>query len=519
LDRYELVRPVARGGMGIVWEARTRRTHGFEKKFALKTLLPNLAQESAFRAMFLDEMRIASSISHPNVCEVIDFGEVEGTLFLALEWIEGVSLQSLLQLMRKLKVTTPPALAARIAWEVAGGLHAAHELRGPDGASLQVVHRDVTPHNIIVRADGVAKLVDFGIAKAKNRLADETTAGTAKGKLRFMAPEQLRGGDLDRRTDVRALCAVLYALLTGKNPYGNFGDADTLLAIMRGEPIGPPVAGLRPSLQAAMDRALAADREARFASTQEFAAALSHAYPELHQNAAQGEIVRFVRYLNDLDAGKTHGAFQSALGESAKPDARQGNPGGPHTPGPARDLVGLPVFSAPVMESDLTAPDRMLHMEVPKTPAPPPPLGPSAPLAHPDPQGAALRMNRTVPMGMVRAVPLPTTNSAPATPGHVPAFPSAHAQPSAHASGGFPAQSAAAAGHHASWPGSPTGSGPNMMSTGTPSSSGQDLQSRSAQRPTVLVRGTKRSLWPLLLVGAPVLGAALAGLWIWLRNR
>jgi eukaryotic-like serine/threonine-protein kinase len=191
IDRYELMRQVARGGMGSVWEARLRRAHGFEKRFAVKTLLPHLAEEPSFRAMFLDEMRIASNIFHPNVCEVHDFGEAHGTLFLALEWIEGISVQTLLKNLKHLGRVTPDIVAVRIVSDVAAGLHAAHELRDPEGALLQVVHRDVTPHNIILRPDGIAKLLDFGIAKARNRLADETTAGTAKGKLRFMAPEQL----------------------------------------------------------------------------------------------------------------------------------------------------------------------------------------------------------------------------------------------------------------------------------------------------------------------------------------
>ncbi len=290
VDRYELLRSVARGGMGIVWEARLRRTHGFEKRFALKTLLPHLAEEGSFRAMFLDEMRIASQIVHPNVCEVHDFGEAEGTLFLALEWIDGLTLQSWLAALRKTRQRTPTLVALRIAADIAMGLHAAHELRGPDGSSLQVVHRDVTPHNIIVRADGVSKLVDFGIAKARNRISDETTAGTAKGKLRFMAPEQLRTGEADRRTDVRALGAVLYALLTGRLPYAELADADTLMSILRGEPIGPPIEGERPELRELLDCALAADKTQRFETAEAFARAIEGLYPEIRQAAVQQEV-------------------------------------------------------------------------------------------------------------------------------------------------------------------------------------------------------------------------------------
>ncbi len=320
VDRYELLRSVARGGMGIVWEARLRRTHGFEKRFALKTLLPHLAEEGSFRAMFLDEMRIASQIVHPNVCEVHDFGEADGTLFLALEWIDGLTLQSWLGALRKTKQRTPTLVALRIAADIAMGLHAAHELRGPDGSSLQVVHRDVTPHNIIVRADGVSKLVDFGIAKARNRISDETTAGTAKGKLRFMAPEQLRTGEADRRTDVRALAAVLYAMLTGRLPYAELADADTLISILRGDPIGPPVEGERPELRELLDCALAADKTHRFETSEAFARAIEGLYPEIRQAAVQQEVAALAARLRLPEESGSKPALPS-LKDSTETDA------------------------------------------------------------------------------------------------------------------------------------------------------------------------------------------------------
>lgn len=297
VDRYELVREVARGGMGQVWEARLRRSHGFEKRFALKTLLPHLASQESFRAMFLDEMRIASGISHPNVCEVLDFGETGDILFLALEWLDGLSLQKWLTLARRLGITTPTVLALRIAADIAHGLHAAHELRAPDGSLLNVVHRDVTPHNLIIRNDGMSKLVDFGIAKARNRIAEETAVGTAKGKLRYMAPEQVRGAPSDRRADVRALGAVLYAMLSGRLPYDGVGDPDMLMLLLRGDPIGPPIAGLRPAVQELLNCALAPNQEDRFGTAKALAQAIEGLHPEVRAPEVQGQIAAFMQYL------------------------------------------------------------------------------------------------------------------------------------------------------------------------------------------------------------------------------
>jgi serine/threonine protein kinase len=297
VDRYELVREVARGGMGQVWEARLRRSHGFEKKFALKTLLPHLASQEAFRSMFLDEMRIASSISHPHVCEVLDFGETGEILFLALEWLEGFSLQKWLLSARRLGVRTPPVLALRMAADIAGGLHAAHELRSADGALLNVMHRDVTPHNLIVRTDGVCKLVDFGIAKARNRLSEDTAVGTAKGKLRYMAPEQVRAAPSDRRADVRALGAVLYALLSNRLPYQELGDADMLMHLLRGEPVGPPIEGLSGSLQGLIECATATNASDRFSTAMAFGQAIEGLHPEIRAVQVQGQIAEYMKFL------------------------------------------------------------------------------------------------------------------------------------------------------------------------------------------------------------------------------
>jgi eukaryotic-like serine/threonine-protein kinase len=368
IDRYELVREVARGGMGQVWEARLKRTHGFEKKFALKTLLPHLASQEAFRSMFLDEMRIASSISHPHVCEVLDFGETGDILFLALEWLEGLSLQKWLLSARKLGVVTPPVLALRMAADIAGGLHAAHELRSADGTLLNVMHRDVTPHNLIVRADGVCKLVDFGIAKARNRLSEDTAVGTAKGKLRYMAPEQVRAAPSDRRADVRALGAVLYALLSNRLPYQELGDADMLMHLLRGERIGPPVEAISSSLQALVDCATATSPDDRFATARAFGQAIEGLHPEIRAPEVQGQIADFMKFLQ---------------GEGPYPQALAGVPRGGGRSGNLPNL-GEPELDAPtevaVRPSSHSQPLNLARtMQMQQAPTPPPAQAPQAP--------------------------------------------------------------------------------------------------------------------------------------------
>ncbi len=505
VDRYELLRSVARGGMGIVWEARLRRTHGFEKRFALKTLLPHLAEEGSFRAMFLDEMRIASQIVHPNVCEVHDFGEADGTLFLALEWIDGLTLQSWLGALRKTKQRTPTLVALRIAADIAMGLHAAHELRGPDGSSLQVVHRDVTPHNIIVRSDGVSKLVDFGIAKARNRISDETTAGTAKGKLRFMAPEQLRTGDADRRTDVRALAAVLYAMLTGRLPYAEMADADTLISILRGDPIGPPVQGERPELRELLDCALAADKNQRFESAEAFARAIEGLYPEIRQAAVQQEVAALAARLRAPEESGSKPALP-AVHDSTETDA----------------VVPGPMSGPPTARPADPSPSRALNRTIPmQQTAPAGPFAvPSTP-ASPVAPGPAAHLNRTLAI----AGP-PPQHAAPFAP------PPGHA---GHGSGGRIPASPSQPGFPVSGDGRPTTVPPNSrvrpmtapMPASVPHPTFPSPRASQATDPRITFAAASpvpaaRARWPIALLVAVVVCVVAAAAWFavqFIRHR
>ena len=237
--RYELLYPFAEGGMATVWIARVQGKHGFEKLVAVKTILPHLAGDQGFRTMFLDEASIASRIRHPNVADIDDLGEESGTLYMVLEWITGDSWSRLYQAIVKSGQTFPLYALLRIAADACAGLHAAHELRSEDGSLLNVVHRDVSPQNILVATSGVTKVIDFGIAKALDRMSEETRTGTLKGKLAYAAPEQVKGKGLDRRADIWAMGTILYQYLSGNLPYEGKNDLATLKALTSGRRPAP----------------------------------------------------------------------------------------------------------------------------------------------------------------------------------------------------------------------------------------------------------------------------------------
>jgi serine/threonine-protein kinase len=278
--RYELLRPVAQGGMAVVWLARVQGGLGFEKLHAVKTILPHLARDPAFRAMFLDEASIASRIRHANVASLDDLGEEEGTLFMVLEWLHGDSLARLLDTARKSDTRIPMNVILRILADAAAGLHAAHDLRGDDGNLLGVVHRDVSPQNIFVTTSGVTKVIDFGIAKARERLSEQTRAGLVKGKAEYSAPEQVRGRGVDRRADVWALGTMLYHYLAGRFPYEGRDDVATLRALASGKPPPPLPDNIPPQVALVAMTALNPSRPERYQTAADMQRALESCMTE-----------------------------------------------------------------------------------------------------------------------------------------------------------------------------------------------------------------------------------------------
>jgi serine/threonine protein kinase len=213
--KYLLVERLAQGGMAEVFRAVFSGAAGFEKQVALKRILPIFDGAQDFVSMFVDEARIASSLTHVNVVQVFDFGEHDGSYYLAMELIDGVDLGRLREAAARRGLRLPVAVAAFIVAEAARGLAYAHDKRGPDGAPLGIVHRDVSPHNVLVSYAGEVKIADFGIAKATGKL-HKTESGSVMGKIRYMSPEQISGEPLDGRSDLFALAVILWELLAGE---------------------------------------------------------------------------------------------------------------------------------------------------------------------------------------------------------------------------------------------------------------------------------------------------------------
>jgi len=293
VGRYKLLVPIGAGGMAQVWAARPE-TAGLARTVAIKLVLPDYASDSEYERMFVDEAMVASAIRHPNVCETLELGRDGDVLFMVLEWIAGESLSGLLQQSGTLQ-PMPDPIAARIVAEGCAGLHAAHEALGADGEPLGIVHRDVSPPNILISTTGHVKVSDFGIAKARYQLHSKTRTGEIKGKFAYIPPEQILGRGVDRRADVYAMGCVLYIATLGLRPFG--GGASALGKIVQGKYLRPTE--IRPSyppgLEAIVLRALASDPAQRFQTADELRVALEGwlmAESEIVMESDVAEIVR-----------------------------------------------------------------------------------------------------------------------------------------------------------------------------------------------------------------------------------
>ena len=327
LDRYELLCPLADGGMAQVWVARLRGKHGFQKLVAIKTILPKFASDPQFQNMFLDEARIASGIQHANVAQIFDLGDEQGVLYIAMEWVEGEALTKLHRAAAKNGVTFPIGVLLRIVADTCGGLHAAHELRGKDGATLGVVHRDVSPHNILVDTQGVVKLIDFGIAKARDRSVGETGTGTLKGKVHYMAPEQALGNPVDRRADIWGIGAVLYHYLAGRPPFDGANQLATLHQLTQGVPPAPLPSTVPDVVAAIVMRALHHDPTKRFETALELQASMEAAMLSSGLVASTADVATFAqRHLAERAALRKAG-IDAALAAAAEREQAHG-PGG-----------------------------------------------------------------------------------------------------------------------------------------------------------------------------------------------
>lgn len=273
LGRYELLVRIGKGGMASVYLARVRGEAGFARLYAIKVLHPHLASDRQLVDMLLDEARIASRLHHPNVVSTVDVGSSEGRTYLVMDYVEGPALD---RLLRRTPEHRPPERIVPLVVDALRGLHAAHELRGEDGASLDLVHRDVTPGNVLVGVDGAGRITDFGVAKARARLT-KTREGVVKGKAGYIAPEVLLGKAIDRRADVFSMGVLLWNALTGETLFETGDLASTLRALLEADVPPPSTVGLMPPpiFDAPILMALARDPRHRHESALEMAGALS----------------------------------------------------------------------------------------------------------------------------------------------------------------------------------------------------------------------------------------------------
>ncbi len=296
--RYELLKRIAAGGMGEVFLARQAGLEGFEKLLVVKVLLPHLVEDQEFITMFLDEARIAARLNHPNVAQIFDLGEVNGAYYIAMEYIHGDDVVKVWRAARAKGKEMPMALVGRIAADAAAGLDYAHKATDSNNRPLGLVHRDVSPQNILVTFDGGVKLIDFGVAKAAGR-SSHTATGTLKGKYSYMSPEQAAGAEIDRRSDVFALGVVLYEMATGVRLFKRETEMATLKAV--GECVVPRVSeknpDVDPQLEAVILKSLAKDAADRFQDAQEMRLALEDWLVATRKQGSAAHLAAFMQSL------------------------------------------------------------------------------------------------------------------------------------------------------------------------------------------------------------------------------
>jgi serine/threonine protein kinase len=292
---YDVLGRLALGGMAEILLARHSNTDGEHRFLVLKRILPHFEQDSDFVQMFLDEAKIGMQLKHPNICQFHQFGADEGSHFIVMEWINGMPLGRLIRKARKSGGVGLP-IALRIGIEVARALHYAHIANDEHGEPFNIIHRDVSPHNIMIAYNGAVKLLDFGIAKADHR-AHKTQAGVVKGKFAYMAPEQCTAGQADHRLDIFALGVCIFETITGRSLYRRKTEAATMRAVIM-DPV-PSLKDQLPDVPDDLDRilqkALAKEASDRFESAAEFANELERFAKENDMLGKQREVADFVK--------------------------------------------------------------------------------------------------------------------------------------------------------------------------------------------------------------------------------
>jgi len=315
--------------MAEIYLARMGGTDGFSKLVVVKRLLQNLVGDKEFVEMFLDEARINARLSHSNIVQVLDLGEAEGQYFMTMEYVTGLSVAQVGRMAAQRLGEVPQGVACGIVAQACAGLHSAHETTLPDGSNMGIIHRDVSPQNLILTYEGFVKVLDFGIAKAEGR-ATQTKAGTVKGKFAYMSPEQCTGEGIDRRTDIFALGIILFELCTSRRLFKRPNAFETYEAIIKGDIPDPASVSpaVTPQISAVILKALARKKEDRFPTAEAMQEALEHAMRKSQIRGKSTDLARFleqhfadqIKEQEDLIRRIESGAFN-------QPDAEQSEAG------------------------------------------------------------------------------------------------------------------------------------------------------------------------------------------------
>lgn len=298
--KYQLVQVAGEGGMATVYKAVQKGAAGFQRTVAIKKIKPEYRAVKNYVDMFIEEARVGSELAHPNIVQVHDFVAQEGSYYLVMEWVEGIDLGHFIKAHREAGVHVPWPLAVAIGIGTLRGLGAAHDRRAPNGELAPVIHRDVTPHNVLLGVNGVVKLTDFGLARARDRVASMTAPGTVKGKLSYLAPEVSFGKSNTPQSDLFCVGSVLWETLSGERLFDGKTDVEIFKKIRACKipPIAERRADVPPALAAVLDMALDIEPTNRFASATAFAHALAQVMKQavgIDPQTALGTAVREVR--------------------------------------------------------------------------------------------------------------------------------------------------------------------------------------------------------------------------------
>jgi serine/threonine protein kinase len=322
--KYLLLERISVGGMAEVFKAKSFGVEGFEKIIAIKRILPSIAEDGEFIQMFIDEAKIAGQLSHANICQIFELGKIQDSHFIAMEFVWGKDLLQIQNRFRKLRAQMPMPMAAFIAAKVCEGLDYAHRRKDALGRPLNIIHRDVSPQNILVGFNGCVKLIDFGVAKAAGKVS-HTITGAIKGKYAYMSPEQARGDELDLRSDIFGLGVILYELLAQARLFKRDSESATLKAVL-GAKVAPPssiVKGIPKALDAVVLKALARDRDDRYQSAGELQMALESFIVDQRLPATPAHLSQFMKELYAQEAADEESTL---IDESSGPRPRPARP-------------------------------------------------------------------------------------------------------------------------------------------------------------------------------------------------